>query len=106
MAGKIFICNLDDVAEKSFKIFSGPGGKEGILLKAGGKLKAFVNSCPHMGGRTVLESRGTGKCVLRCQSHGATFDPETGRALSAPAPEGSGLRELHVIVEDNKIYYK
>ncbi len=106
MADKKFICNSGDIAENSFKIFSGPGGKEGILLNLAGKFKAFVNSCPHMSGRTVLESCGEGKCVLRCQSHGATFDPESGRALSAPAPEGSELRELNVIIEDNKIYYQ
>ena len=103
---KKFICNAGDIAENSFKIFSGPGGKEGILLNLAGKFKAFVNSCPHMSGPVELERCDGDERILKCQWHGATFDPETGRALSAPAPEGSGLRELRVIVEDNKIYYE
>ena len=103
---KKFICNPRDIAENSFKIFAGPGGKEGILLNLAGKFKAFVNSCTHKEGPVRLEQCEDDACILKCQWHGATFDPETGRALSAPAPEGSGLRELNIIVEDDKIYYQ
>ncbi|MDO8500095.1 MAG: Rieske (2Fe-2S) protein [bacterium] len=106
MLSNTFICNKEEIAENSFKIFLGPGGKEGILVNIGGKLKAYVNSCPHMNGPTELEQCGDGACVLKCKWHGATFEPETGKALSAPAPEGSALRGLDVIIEDNKIYYQ
>ena len=100
------ICNKNEIPKNSFQTFSGPGGKEGILLNLGGKFKAFVNSCPHMAGPVELERCEGDACVLKCQWHGATFDPETGKALTAPAPEGSGLRELNVIIEDDKIYYQ
>lgn len=106
MSDKKFICHTAELAENSYRIFPGPGGKEGILLNRGGKLSAFVNSCSHMGGPTALEPCGDGVCRLRCQWHGATFDAESGQALTPPAPRGSALRELRVIIEDNKIYYE
>lgn len=101
-----FICVINDIPAGSSKPFAGPGGKPGILFNIGGVLKAFVNHCPHQGGPVALSQLPDGVSVLQCQFHGALFDPISGMRLSGPPPEGSSLRELRVVLEEEKVYYE
>ena len=79
---------------KSFRY----GFQNGILYNDAGSLKAFVNSCTHMGGTTSLEGN-----VLRCCRHQAEFHPATGERLSGQAPEGSRLTPIELVVDGENV---
>ncbi|RMF34078.1 MAG: hypothetical protein D6754_15655 [Alphaproteobacteria bacterium] len=66
-----------------------PGGFPLLLVRQQGRVRAYVNACPHQylpldyrGGR-VLSADGT---LLRCTSHGAGFSVDTGEGV-----EGHGI---------------
>ena len=100
-------CKTDDseLAERGWKSFDCFGGKTCLILKDDKGLRGFVNVCPHMGGPTGLAVDEKGSKILKCQGHGAEFDIISGKRLSGPAPDGSGLRSLDIKVEDGIVYY-
>lgn len=67
-----------------------------ILLRAGGEIRAWLNSCPHAGVRLdwrpddFLDHTGT---WLLCSMHGALFDPANGVCIAGPC-RGSRLVEV------------
>ncbi|OGD32089.1 hypothetical protein A3C91_03430 [Candidatus Azambacteria bacterium RIFCSPHIGHO2_02_FULL_52_12] len=99
MAQEIFITTADKVKEGEGFDFKYKG-RPAILIRHGGGVKAFINICPHSGYETKMYE---GK--LECVEHFATFDPDTGMALTLPATPGSSLLEIKLKVADNKIYH-
>lgn len=70
------------------------GGKAIALFNLGGKLHAVDDACTHAGGNlSEGEVEGT---VVTCPWHGATFDLETGAALSPPARGNVKCHPVHV----------
>jgi len=62
------------------------GGRELIFLRdRSGRVRAFLNSCPHRGTAVCRESEGNAR-HFRCFYHAWTFDTE-GRLVSLPSPE-------------------
>jgi len=94
---KYFIANKSDLEEGQTKKFKYKG-RSAILVKHGGQFKAFIDYCTHAGGPLEMEE---GK--LKCITHYALFDPETGCAETAPAPERSALMEIKLDVEGDKV---
>lgn len=66
----------------------------------GGKPKAVLNMCMHLGGPMQRESNR-----LVCQWHGAEFDCQQGKALKGPARPDSRLISLPTRVEDGVLTY-
>ena len=62
------------------------GGRELALFNVGGRLFAIDGECTHAGA-PLCEGDVEGT-VLTCPWHGATFDLESGKNLSRPAPAG------------------
>ena len=63
----------------------------GFAICVGGSFYAYRNHCPHTGSpldwmpnQFFSEDRQ----MLMCHTHGALFDPSTGRCLSGPCPRG------------------
>lgn len=75
------------------------GFQEAWIVRRGNTFRAFLNLCTHAGG--PLRLCGAKLC---CKWHEATFDPETGKALTAPAPLNSMLPEIQIEVRDGKIF--
>ena len=94
---KYFICNASELEEGGAKKFKYKG-RDAILVKQDGAFKAFIDYCPHAGGKFEMSE---GK--LKCLSHCALFDPVTGCAESSPAVEGSSLMEIKLDIEGDKI---
>lgn len=72
------------------------GGRELVFLRdVHGRVRAFLNACPHRGTAVCREPAGNAK-RLRCFYHAWTFDTE-GRLVSLPSPEaypgGAEFRE-------------
>lgn len=68
----------------------------GLVVRANGRLRAYANVCPHK--QHPLNFDGDdflvpGQCLLRCASHGALFDPESGLCLFGPC-SGRALKAL------------
>ena len=65
------------------------GGRalDGFVVNHGGAYHAYVNRCPHVGTpldlwpNEFLSEDGT---VFVCSTHGALFDPATGRCTAGP----------------------
>ena len=70
----------------------------GFLVNHGGRHYAYVNQCPHAG--TPLDwwpnefFTEDGRYLI-CATHGAVFEPDSGRCVEGPCP-GARLETLHV----------
>ncbi len=79
--------------------------QEGFVIRAGKKLAAYVNRCPHAG--TMLDY-GDGdfftedKTLLMCRTHGALFIPADGSCAGGPC-NGQGLTRLSAAEINGKI---
>jgi nitrite reductase/ring-hydroxylating ferredoxin subunit len=94
---KYFIVKASELKDGELKHFKYKG-RNAILVNHNGNYRAFLDYCTHAGGPLTLED---GK--LRCISHQALFDAETGCAEALPAPEGSSLMEIKIEVDGDSI---
>lgn len=83
-----------------------PGGfLSGFAIRYAGRIYAYLNRCPHNG--TPLDwiegdfFEETGRYLV-CATHGALFDPETGKCLKGPCVN-QALTPLPVKLERNRI---
>jgi len=94
---KTFVAKTSDISDGGLIQFKYKG-RPAILVNIGGNFKAFIDYCTHAGGPLVMEN-----CKLKCITHYATFNPETGDAETLPAPPGSSLMEIKIEVEGDSI---
>lgn len=100
------LCSVEDIAE--------PGGKTfryrvegdlfaGIVVRFRGKVRGFIDSCPHAGAPLAYDERYlfSGDHLL-CSSHGALFGPLDGFCVAGPCV-GAFLRKWPVKVKDGKV---
>jgi nitrite reductase/ring-hydroxylating ferredoxin subunit len=74
------------------------GGRmvDGFAVNHDGEYRAYVNRCPHVGTPLDLwpnEFLAEDGRTLVCATHGAIFEPPTGRCLAGPCA-GDGLTPL------------
>lgn len=76
-----------------------------VLLRAGDRVDAFLNICPHAGrrldwapGKFLLSREGH----LVCAAHGASFALPSGECIAGPC-KGDALRRVDVAVEDGEV---
>ncbi|MEZ5564322.1 MAG: Rieske 2Fe-2S domain-containing protein [Gammaproteobacteria bacterium] len=77
----------------------------GFIVQVDGLIRAYVNICPHK--RHALnavddEFLVPGQRLLRCASHGALFEPESGLCVYGPCA-GRSLRALPCRVESDGV---
>lgn len=104
------LCELGQIPDGGacgVEVPSSTGGFELILTRAGDRVAAFHNECPHAGrrldyapGKFLIE-----KDTLICAAHGAVFGIHDGHCLGGPC-RGSGLRALPVEVIDGHVYLR
>jgi len=77
---------------------------EGFLIRFNGSLRAYRNSCPHMGspldwlpGQFFSEDGNE----LVCHTHDARFNPADGACISGPCP--NGLSELPFRIKNSAV---
>ncbi len=96
------ICEGDALAEAGpgvrFRIDANAEGEKGFAVRFAGKVRAYVNRCPHTGveldwvpGEFFEESR----LYLICSMHGAIFEPDTGLCIAGPC-RGASLEALPI----------
>lgn len=104
------LCAEADIKEgegRGFVFGSGTERKAIFVIRWHGVLRAYRNSCPHVG--TPLdwpENRffdASGK-FLMCGTHGAVFRPEDGACIEGPC-RGRSLVPLEIRLEDGQIQW-
>jgi nitrite reductase/ring-hydroxylating ferredoxin subunit len=103
MAGEI-LARLEDLKRRrTIKfVFSEEGiQRHGFLVYLDGQVAAYENVCRHI---PMALDYGDGEFFtaegkhLICQTHGATYDPLTGKCIAGPCA-GAGLRKLDVRID-------
>jgi len=95
----VVLCRSDEIAEgaaRSFIIGEGAARRDIVVIRRGGRVYAYENSCPHQ--LTPLETfpdkfLNEDGSLLVCSTHGARFRIEDGLCVSGPC-EGKRLRSL------------
>jgi nitrite reductase/ring-hydroxylating ferredoxin subunit len=93
------LCTLADVPESGTRkvdFF----GREALVYRHGGEIKAALSVCPHLSGPLELKD---GELV--CPWHGARFDAGSGKCLRGPADAVSKAMFLPTRFEDGTLTY-
>jgi nitrite reductase/ring-hydroxylating ferredoxin subunit len=102
------LCRLDEIAEgaaRGFLIGEGAARLDVVIVRRGGVVRAYLNSCPHqlMPLETFpdkfLNEDGT---QFICSTHGARFRVEDGTCISGPC-EGKSLRTIPCAIVDGAV---
>jgi phenylpropionate dioxygenase-like ring-hydroxylating dioxygenase large terminal subunit len=76
-------CLSSDIAEPgSYQIFDDVGAPIVVMRGKDGRVRAFLNVCPHRGARVIRDDCGKAN-RFTCRFHGWTFDT-TGKAVGIP----------------------
>lgn len=86
------------------------GGREttGFVVRYGGSVFAYLNRCAHVpieldwNEGELFDSSGL---YLMCSTHGAVYDPETGRCAGGPCRGGS-LRPIAVFERNDRVFWR
>ncbi|HHH37996.1 MAG TPA: Rieske (2Fe-2S) protein [Sedimenticola sp.] len=100
------LADIPDPGSKGFSLAIRGGALEGFLVRRGGRVTAWRNSCPHTGAPLdwtpdrFLDPAGR---HIQCALHGARFDTATGRCLHGPCL-GEYLDPLPLVIENGAVY--
>lgn len=109
-AGERLICEssaLEDGGDGvRFDIGAGAGRRSAFVIRFEGQVRAYFNECAHvpveldwLPGRFFDDERR----LLVCATHGAMYDPLSGRCLAGPCA-GAALRRLKVEERGGAVY--
>lgn len=108
----IYICEAGVLEEGGrgvrFPVTAGGEDTTGFVVRYGGTVYGYLNRCAHVpieldwAEGEFFESSGL---YLMCSTHGAIYDPETGRCAGGPC-RGGRLRPLAVVERDGKLYWQ
>lgn len=74
-------------------------GQVVLLVNVKGEIRAYVDSCPHLG--TRLSQGSLHRNALTCSTHGWEFDVCTGQGIN---PKTACLESFAVTVENGDIF--
>jgi len=106
-----FICAISEVSDPGtyeFTIGEGEWPLQGFVVRFQGQLRAYVNSCPHLGvslNYRPHEFFAPYEPLLQCAVHGALFLPLSGTCIAGPCA-GRKLRELEIETIDGYLYLR
>lgn len=102
-----FICNAGELQEGGRGVRFGLATPfNGFAIRFGGRLRAYVNRCPHRGTELdwqpgeFFEESGL---YLVCSTHGALFEPGTGYCVAGPC-RGASLEPLQVREREGQVF--
>jgi nitrite reductase/ring-hydroxylating ferredoxin subunit len=105
------VCRVSDLGDPcalGFFIGDGDWPFRGFLVHVNGRLRAYANVCPHKRHPLNLaddEFLVPGQALLRCASHGALFEPESGLCVFGPCA-GRSLTPLECWAENGEVLVK
>ncbi|TAN57890.1 MAG: Rieske (2Fe-2S) protein [Magnetospirillum sp.] len=102
------MCDLADIADpgaKSFTVERGGARLRVFVVRRGGQVFGYVNSCPHVGAPLNLEDDkflDIFKTAILCANHFALFEIESGYCVRGPC-QGRNLEPFPVHVMHGKV---
>ena len=102
----VLLCTIDDFEDGSARGFNedGRAGDCFFVIRKGERFFAYKNSCPHIDGSGLNWKKDAylspDRAHIRCSSHGALFDLETGEGVKG-ACIGLQLTPINIEIEDN-----
>lgn len=110
--GGVFVCEAEDVVEGGrglrFPVLAWGQPATGFVVRYGGKPFAYLNRCAHVPIELdwregeFFESSGL---YLMCSTHGAVYQPDTGRCAGGPC-RGGRLHPIAIEEKEGKIYWR
>ncbi len=108
----IYICDASDLPEggRGVRFAVTAGGEDGtaFVVRYANAPHAYLNRCVHVpmeldwNPGEFFESSGR---YLMCATHGALYEPDSGRCAGGPC-RGGRLHKLRATEKDNKIYWE
>jgi nitrite reductase/ring-hydroxylating ferredoxin subunit len=109
---EIFICDSADIAEGGkgvrFPVTASGEDCTAFVVRYAERPRAYLNRCAHVpmeldwNHGEFFESSGL---YLMCATHGALYEPDTGKCAGGPC-RGGKLQPIAVVERDNKIYWE
>jgi nitrite reductase/ring-hydroxylating ferredoxin subunit len=103
------LCRLADVPDggsRGFIVGEGTGAEEMFIVRRGGQVFVYRNSCPHTGASLDWQPDvflDPERRYIQCATHGALFRIEVGYCLHGPCL-GSHLSPVPTVVTDGIVY--
>jgi nitrite reductase/ring-hydroxylating ferredoxin subunit len=108
---EIYICEAQALEEGGsgvrFPVTAGGEDGTGFAVRYDGRVHAYLNRCAHVpieldwNEGQFFDSSGL---YLMCSTHGAIYDPETGRCAGGPC-RGGRLRVISASEHDGKVFW-
>jgi nitrite reductase/ring-hydroxylating ferredoxin subunit len=108
----IVICSSDALGDGGrgvrFPVLAGGAASTGFAVRYDGKVYAYLNRCVHVpieldwNEGEFFESSGL---YLMCSTHGAMYEPDSGRCAGGPCRNGR-LRAIHVVEMDGQVFWR
>ena len=99
------LAELPDGATREFVLGEGDWPLTGFLVRSGEGVHAYLNRCPHaLRPLNFLPDRfltPDGE-LIRCNSHGALFEKDTGLCIAGPCVDES-LRRIAIVLADGEV---
>lgn len=106
------ICDASALEEggrgKRFPVTAGGEDATGFVVRYGGQVYAYLNRCAHVPIELDWkegEFFESGGLYLMCSTHGAIYEPESGRCAGGPC-RGGRLRQIAVLETNGNIYWR
>lgn len=107
----VFICASDVLADGGkgvrFPLTAGGEDATGFVVRFGARVYGYLNRCAHIPMEldwTPGEFFESGGLYLMCATHGALYEPDTGKCAGGPC-RGGRLHPLCVDEREGKIYW-
>lgn len=111
-AGERLICASGDLPEQGrgvrFQVDAGGASLPAFAIRFQGHVHGYLNRCGHVPVELDFQEGeffDYSRLYLICSTHGALYDPATGRCLGGRC-EGRGLHPLFLEERDGGIYLK
>jgi nitrite reductase/ring-hydroxylating ferredoxin subunit len=105
---EVFRCALGALPEGAAKGFEWDGGgfgRNGFVVRRGGAVHAYLNQCPHTGGRLDWKPDAfltKDRSLIMCSTHGANFRIDDGFCTAGPCM-GMSLRPLAAALDGDDV---
>jgi nitrite reductase/ring-hydroxylating ferredoxin subunit len=110
---EVRLCGSDALQESGiglrFEVVAGGNRCPAFAIRHDGQVHAYLNRCAHVpmeldwiSGHFLDAEQG----ALVCSTHGALYEPETGRCAGGPCNGRGGLRPLRVQERELAVYWQ
>lgn len=99
------LAEIPDPGSRGFEIGDRPGDHSIFLVRKGGLVAAYVNSCPHTGGPldwVEHQFLDLERQHILCATHGALFRLADGHCLAGPC-QGKALTPVAITVTGDEV---